>query len=84
MQYVEVPCRRIILLLFGRLRSLGLFGSTVLRKWRNSKHGHGLEVMDASRRTFFARFFRSLRNLREAFSTLGARPAYGATPCTRE
>jgi hypothetical protein len=84
MQYVEVPCSIIILLLFGRLRSLGLFGSTVLEKWRNSEHGHGLEVMDTSRCTFFARFFRSLRNLREAFSTLGARPAYGATPCTRE
>ena len=33
MQYVEVPCKTIILLpLLGRLRSLGLFGSTVLRK----------------------------------------------------
>jgi len=31
MQYVEVPCKIIILLpLLGRLRSLGLFGSTVL------------------------------------------------------
>lgn len=35
-------------------------------------------MTDASTHTFFARFFRSLRNLREAFSTLGERPAYGA------
>jgi hypothetical protein len=82
MQYVEVPCRIIILLLFGRLRSLGLFRSTVLRKWRNSQRGHGLAATDGSRRTFFARFFRSLRNLREAFSTLGAMPAYEATTGT--
>jgi hypothetical protein len=33
MQYVEVPCKTIILLpLLARLRSLRLFGSTVLRK----------------------------------------------------
>ena len=46
MQYVEAPCKAIILLLLCRFRSLGLFGSTELRNWRNSKHGHGVAMVD--------------------------------------
>lgn len=64
----------------GRLGSLGLFGSTELGKWASCESV--VALADAKTRTFFARFLRSLRNLREAFSTLGERPAYTAIKCT--
>lgn len=39
-------------------------------------------LTDANKRTFFARFLRSLRNLRDALSTLVSRPDYKAAKRT--
>lgn len=78
---VEAPCGRTIPLLplLGRFGSLDLFCPTELG---NGQVVSVVALADANKHTFFARFLRSLRNLREAFSTLGERPACTAMKCT--
>ena len=59
MQYVEVPCKIIILLpLLGRLRGLGLFGSTVLTE--ESEHDRNSRCADVSEYTNLLRTILSL------------------------
>ena len=67
----------ILLPLLGGLRRLDLFGSTELKTRTTREHGGGKNMQ--AKHTFFARFLRSLRNLRDALSTLAERPACNTT-----
>ena len=62
-----------LLALLGGLCSFDLFGATELQKnWMRKKR----VAFRTLWRTFFARFLRSFRSLREGFSTLAASPDY--------
>jgi hypothetical protein len=78
MQYKNSRVMILLPLLRG-LRRLELFGSAELKTRTSCEHSGGdLKGMQA-KHAFFARFLRSLRNLRDDFSTLGVRPACNTT-----